>query len=65
MPLKYFLMICSFDCCIFGFMNEGETEPFKEIENVMSKEELNEYMDGVVVDIHPYNDNKIAVTVIV
>lgn len=61
--LKDFLMICDYSDCIFGIYAVDREEPIKEIDNVEDKNELEEYFDGMVCSIHPYNENTIAVCV--
>ena len=61
--LKNFLMICDYSNCIFGIYVKDRKEPIKEIDNVKDKNELEEFFDGMVTSIHPYNEDTIAVIV--
>lgn len=60
--LKDFLMMCDYSDCIFGIYVVDKEEPIEEIDNV-KKNELEEYFNGTVTSIHPYNENTIAVCV--
>lgn len=63
MSLRDFLTICDCSDCIFGIYVLDREQPIEEIDNVNSKSELEEFFDGTVVSVCPYNDNKIAVCV--
>ena len=63
MKLKDFLTICDCMDCIFGIYVLDREEPIEEIDNVKNKNELEEFFDGTVVAIHPYNEDMIAVVV--
>ena len=63
MKLKDFLMICDCSDCIFGIYIADKEEPIEEIERPKNRNELEEFYNGVVTSIHPYNDNTIAVMV--
>ena len=61
--LKDFLIMCDCSDCIYGIYIVGREEPIKEIDNVKDKNELEDFFDGIVTSIHPYNENTIAVCV--
>ena len=61
--LKDFLIMCDYSDCIFGIYVADREEPIEEIDNVKDKNELEEFFDGIVTSIHPYNENTIAVCV--
>lgn len=63
MSLKDFLTICDCMDCIFGIYIEDREEPIEEINNVKNKNELEEFFNGTVVNVHPYNEDTIAVMV--
>ena len=63
--LKDFLIMCDYSDCIFGIYVADREEPIEEIDNVKDKNELEEFFDGMVTSIHPYNENTIAVCVYV
>lgn len=61
--LKDFLMMCDYSDCIFGIYVADREEPIEEIDSVKDKNELEEFFNGMVTSIHPYNENTIAVCV--
>ena len=63
MKLKYFLTICDYNDCIFEINVIGRIEPIKVIENIKDKSELEEFFDGTVCSIIPWNENTINVAV--
>lgn len=67
MKLKNFLKICDYSDCIFGIYAwiKDKEELIEEFENVKDKNELEEYLDGVVTSVQPYNEDTISICVLV
>jgi hypothetical protein len=67
MKLKNFLKICDYSNCIFGIYAwiKDKEELIEEIENIKDKSELEEYLDGIVTSVQPYNEDTISICVIV